>query len=154
NAGPDGPTLPKCSDRIDNDGDGLIDFPYDPGCTSPNEDSETDPCPGPGCPQCANGKDDDANGQTDYPHDPGCTSAADNDEFTHHPNACGQNLMIRDIPITGNEIVTLDMTSKSMVSSPCGGGAMSLAYAYEVHLTEPRVLVASTDDPLTSADTV
>ena len=33
---------PQCSDGIDNDGDGTIDFPADPGCTDPNDDDETD----------------------------------------------------------------------------------------------------------------
>ncbi|MCF7906409.1 peptidoglycan-binding protein [Patescibacteria group bacterium] len=30
----------KCSDGIDNDGDGLIDYPNDPGCSSLNDNSE------------------------------------------------------------------------------------------------------------------
>lgn len=32
---------PECSDGKDNDGDGKIDYPADPGCLSPNDDSET-----------------------------------------------------------------------------------------------------------------
>jgi hypothetical protein len=32
--------VPECEDGIDNDGDGLIDFPADPGCTSPTDNSE------------------------------------------------------------------------------------------------------------------
>lgn len=32
---------PQCSDGIDNDGDGLIDYPADPGCAFANDDSET-----------------------------------------------------------------------------------------------------------------
>lgn len=36
-----GPTGdPQCSDTIDNDGDGLIDYPLDPGCTSLLDNSE------------------------------------------------------------------------------------------------------------------
>jgi hypothetical protein len=35
--------LPACSDGIDNDGDGLIGFPNDPGCTGDNDTDETDP---------------------------------------------------------------------------------------------------------------
>jgi hypothetical protein len=31
-----------CSDTIDNDGDGLVDFPTDPGCNSANANSEVD----------------------------------------------------------------------------------------------------------------
>jgi hypothetical protein len=32
---------PQCSDGIDNDGDGLIDYPADPGCAFGNDDTET-----------------------------------------------------------------------------------------------------------------
>ncbi len=39
----DGGTQPtECSDGIDNDGDGRIDFPNDPGCTSSTDNSEGD----------------------------------------------------------------------------------------------------------------
>jgi hypothetical protein len=34
--------LPQCSDTIDNDGDGKIDFGPDPGCDSPQDDDERD----------------------------------------------------------------------------------------------------------------
>jgi parallel beta-helix repeat protein len=33
---------PQCSDGIDNDGDGKVDYPEDPGCTSPDDDDERD----------------------------------------------------------------------------------------------------------------
>ncbi len=36
-----------CSDGIDNDGDGKIDYPADPGCSSPTDNDETDPPPAP-----------------------------------------------------------------------------------------------------------
>jgi len=39
------PPVAQCSDGIDNDGDGLIDFPADPGCTDANDNDETDPLP-------------------------------------------------------------------------------------------------------------
>lgn len=32
--------IPDCEDGIDNDGDGLVDFPADPGCSSPQDTSE------------------------------------------------------------------------------------------------------------------
>ncbi len=31
---------PQCQDGIDNDGDTLIDYPADPGCTAPDDNSE------------------------------------------------------------------------------------------------------------------
>ena len=37
-----------CLDGIDNDADGKIDFPADPGCTSETDSDETDPSPGGG----------------------------------------------------------------------------------------------------------
>ncbi|MBI2096856.1 MAG: hypothetical protein HYT40_01730 [Candidatus Sungbacteria bacterium] len=33
---------PQCSDSIDNDGDGKIDYPADPGCVSPEDNNELD----------------------------------------------------------------------------------------------------------------
>ena len=35
------PPTPACADGIDNDGDTLVDFPQDPGCTSANDTTET-----------------------------------------------------------------------------------------------------------------
>ncbi|HSK00377.1 MAG TPA: hypothetical protein VK932_04010 [Kofleriaceae bacterium] len=71
---------PVCSDGLDDDGDGKIDFPADPGCTSPDDDTEDDVCStaptDPACPQCANGLDDDGDGLIDYPDDPTCVSAS------------------------------------------------------------------------------
>jgi hypothetical protein len=153
--GVDGPVLPKCMDGIDNDSDGKIDFPNDPGCPAANADSEDDDCPsGPQCPQCANGIDDDVNGQTDFPNDTGCTSAADNDESTPNPNACGAGLTIKQLPASGDDLATFDTTSTSNLTSPCIGDAGPPAFAYQVHVTKPTVIVASTDNPSTNADTI
>ena len=41
----DVPPVAQCNDGIDNDGDGLIDFPADPGCVSANDNDETDQSP-------------------------------------------------------------------------------------------------------------
>lgn len=70
---------PQCSDGIDNDGDGKTDHPADPGCTSPEDDDEKNPCPV--CkPQCSDGKDNDGDGLIDHPEDPGCSSPSDDTE--------------------------------------------------------------------------
>lgn len=37
--------MAQCEDSIDNDSDGLIDWPADPGCTNSADNSETDPLP-------------------------------------------------------------------------------------------------------------
>ncbi|SJM95404.1 glycoside hydrolase family 5 protein [Crenothrix polyspora] len=69
-----------CSDGLDNDKDGLADFPADKGCTSATDRDETDPLPPPSA-ACADGLDNDSDGLIDYPKDSGCTSATDNDEY-------------------------------------------------------------------------
>jgi hypothetical protein len=75
---------PVCNDTLDDDGDGKIDFPNDPGCTSPTDDTENDVCgttpTDPACPKCSNGLDDDLDGQTDFPADSNCVSASTNNE--------------------------------------------------------------------------
>jgi hypothetical protein len=70
----------QCGDGVDNDGDGLTDYPADPGCGSVNDNSEAD-----GTTQCSDGIDNDGDTLTDYPADPGCTSASDNDETDPPP---------------------------------------------------------------------
>lgn len=150
----DSPPAPQCSDGKDNDGDGKIDYPNDPGCTAPNQEDESDPCPGEGCPECSDGKDNDSNGTTDFPNDPGCSSAADNSESTANPAACGTNLMIMPLPATGNVSGTLDGTSTSMTPSPCGEENGAGAIAYQFRAEEAVTLVATTDQPGTTANTV
>jgi len=61
--------LPDCDDSLDNDGDGLLDFPDDPECYSAEDTSEmTD---------CQDGFDNDLDGQADYPNDPDCLGPQD-----------------------------------------------------------------------------
>ena len=45
----------ECADGIDNDGNGKIDYPDDPGCESDTDNTETSP-------QCADGVDNDGDG--------------------------------------------------------------------------------------------
>ena len=152
----DGSPAPQCDDNRDNDGDGMKDFPDDPGCFAKQADDESDDCPaGLGCPQCSNGVDDDGNGMTDFAGgDTGCESAADNSEFFNNAVACGASMKIKQLPADGIDRGTLEIGSASNIISPCGGGAGSFAVAYVVHLTEPKVSVATTDMPGTMADTV
>ncbi len=70
----------QCQDGIDNDNDGKVDFPADPGCGSASDDTENDVCPGAGCPACGDGADNDGDGAIDYPADSGCSSASDGSE--------------------------------------------------------------------------
>ena len=65
--------LPVCGDGLDNDGDGLVDFPADPGCSATNDRDETDV-------QCSDGIDNDGDGRIDFPDDPECSSPNDTTE--------------------------------------------------------------------------
>lgn len=60
-------TRDSCSDGLDDDGDGLADFPLDAGCTSASDDSEKDPSL-----PCDDGVDNDEDGLIDFPVDPQC----------------------------------------------------------------------------------
>jgi uncharacterized repeat protein (TIGR01451 family) len=63
-----------CSDGLDNDLDGLVDFPSDLGCTDPNDVDEGE------TPACADGIDNDLDGAIDFPDDLSCSSFVDGDE--------------------------------------------------------------------------
>ena len=60
-----------CSDQIDNDGDGAIDYPDDPGCRDPNGWTEE--------PACDDGFDNDGDGAIDLA-DLGCSDSWRQDE--------------------------------------------------------------------------
>ena len=65
---------PDCDDGLDDDGDGLTDYPADPGCSSPTDTSERELTLA-----CDNGLDDDGDGTIDL-GDAGCTDPADTSE--------------------------------------------------------------------------
>jgi hypothetical protein len=88
-----------CSDGIDNDGDGRVDYPQDPGCENALDPSEDDPA----APRaCSDGQDNDGDGRTDFDlndnglldaeDDPGCSSAADDTEENLALPECGDML--------------------------------------------------------------
>lgn len=75
------PAPAACGDAQDNDADGKVDFPNDPGCTGPVDADEADPppVPAPVRARCSDGVDNDGDGKVDG-GDPGCAAAADDDE--------------------------------------------------------------------------
>ena len=77
--------MPKCENGVDDDGDGKVDWPADPGCTDGADNDEYNSPPPPPRRQCSDGVDNDGDGKIDYPNDPGCTGTADNDEYNAPP---------------------------------------------------------------------
>lgn len=73
--------VPQCMNGRDDDGDGLTDYPADPGCTCAEDEDEYNEA----VPQCSNGIDDDGDELVDYPEDPGCVSPVDDNEFDVPP---------------------------------------------------------------------
>ncbi len=152
-----GSGLPDCDDDRDNDGDGKIDFPNDPGCLVPNQDSETDDCPsGPNCPECGDGQDNDFDGMIDFGGgDTNCTSAADNTELDISPNACGNGTSVLPLPANGMVSGTLGTGISNLMPVRCTGAVGTGTEAvYVITVAQRETLVASTDDPATTADTV
>ena len=78
---------PACSNGVDDDGDGLVDYPADPGCSSPMDTSEHDPAL-----PCDDGIDNDGDGLIDYKADgsgdPGCPFPA----FSTESPACDDGI--------------------------------------------------------------
>lgn len=85
------PAIPQCSNApIDDDNDGLVDFPADPGCSNSADNSELDTV---NTTQCNDGFDNDFDvglprGGIDFPNDAGCLSATDNDEVEYVVSLC------------------------------------------------------------------
>lgn len=87
-------TPAQCADGADNDNDGKIDYPADPGCASASDDNEVDEPP---APQCSDNLDNDGDGKIDMA-DPGCASVTDNDETDPPPTTA--NLFVS---VNGND---------------------------------------------------
>ena len=66
--------VPQCSDGIDNDADGAVDYPADAACSSADDNDENDFKT-----QCQDGIDNDGDGVSDL-LDPGCANNQDNNE--------------------------------------------------------------------------
>jgi hypothetical protein len=69
-----------CSDGIDNDGDGLADYPDDLGCDQLSDLSERSDAF-----VCDDGVDNDGDGRIDFPMDPDCTSSIGDTEESDEP---------------------------------------------------------------------
>jgi hypothetical protein len=84
--GPNKP--PQCSNEIDDDGMGDIDFGRDPDCSSPQDDDESGNNP----PECSDGQNNDDDPYTDYPADPGCEDRNDDDETDNDNPECSDGV--------------------------------------------------------------
>jgi hypothetical protein len=116
----------ECSDGIDNNGDGLVDYPADPGCTSLYDGTEDTVCPGANCPQCDDGIDNDGDGLVDWPADPACRAASSTSE------SCAASEGI--IPITAASVTGTTAGAVDDQTPTCGtaGSAPDLTYSLTI----------------------
>ncbi len=139
--------LAQCLNSVDDDEDGRIDFPSDPGCERPEDRDETDPEV---APLCSDGEDNDGDGVIDFPLDGGCSSAADQDEV----DLCGQGLRISNYPVGDPFIITdTNLGGSNQFGGSCGGAGLNervFAYA-NPHNARLRV---SVDYPETVNNTI
>jgi large repetitive protein len=134
-----------CADGVDNNGDGKIDFPNDPGCTAPSDPMEDTVCPGPLCPACSDGDDNDGDGQIDYPMDTGCKSAGGTNEV------CGASEPIPDLTTA----VTMGTTVGAANDyDPTCNSATGLAPDITYRLDIPRMATFNVVGTTTSGNTV
>lgn len=152
-----GSGLPDCNDGRDNDSDGFTDYPTDPGCLTPLQDNEMDDCPsGPNCPECGDGMDNDFDNQTDFAGgDTDCDSASDDSELDIQPNACGNGTSVQPLPASGMVQGTLGTGISNLMPVQCPGAVgTGTEAAYIITVAEAETIVATTDDPATTVDTV
>ena len=85
---------PQCSDGVDNDSDGWIDFGGangDPGRANTTDNDESPQNPR----ECNDGVDNDSDGWVDFGGgnaDPGCADSNDNDESPQNPRECNDGV--------------------------------------------------------------
>ena len=107
--------LAQCLNGVDDDEDGRIDYPFDPGCDLPDDRDETSEGPPP---VCSNDEDDDDDGAVDYPLDVGCLSAAGDSE----EDLCAGGATVREY-FYGQDFVLGDTAEQGESNSggSCGG---------------------------------
>jgi hypothetical protein len=106
--------LAECLNGIDDNGDGTVDYPEDPGCESPIDRSEElvgDP------PACSNGMDDDGDMLTDFPADRGCVSAGADDEV----DRCGQGVRFEEVFFGVTRLRGNTAEGTTAAGGSCGG---------------------------------
>lgn len=82
---------PDCNDGIDNDGDGLVDWPLDPGCQTQDSVRED--------PACQNGLDDDNDGKVDF--DGGTSANQGTPVAAPDPHCADKPYRIKETPPSG-----------------------------------------------------
>lgn len=144
-------TQPQCSDGIDNDNDGDIDYPADSDCSGGGDAREGATA------QCADGIDNDGDGLIDL-SDGGCSGIGDNNETNEPDAAVLPQVDIFTIPAVplvrkGTE-VTVVWTATNVNSCVVSGPSISKAYSSESVSDQSDVEIEARSVYTISCDTV
>jgi hypothetical protein len=138
-----------CNDGLDDDADGKIDYPNDPGCTTGEDDTEGDTCPGAGCPQCGDGADNDTDGKIDFPMDFGCGAASGSTEVfcTGEPDVAAQPI---SMPATTGDLAA----AAANYTQSCSTNTAGKDAAFALQLPVPVATLVVDTEGSTMLDTV
>ena len=136
----------ECLNGVDDDGNGRVDYPSDPGCDEAQDRDETAPADPPAC---ANDEDDDGDGAVDYPLDFGCISAAGNSEV----DRCGQGVRFQEFPADRDFVLGDTSMGTNEMSGSCGGRNQKEIIFHYSNPFNAR-LTFSTNHPETTVPTV
>lgn len=102
----------QCNDGADNDGDGVVDYPADAGCSSATDDDETNGGGGgPGGnpqPQCSDNKDNDNDGLVDR-FDHACHSDGDPNNFLSYVPSINDENSRPTVTLTGGTPIIIQV---------------------------------------------
>jgi predicted RNA-binding Zn-ribbon protein involved in translation (DUF1610 family) len=150
--------IAQCADGVDNDNDGKIDYPHDPGCTAPEDDDEADDsCPVTAghtqgnsmyaCPQCGNGIDDDADGLIDFDPPAGvmadwaCHSAA----WPSEQKMCGSVVISNQFDANGHAAGSTATGANNFAPTPaCAFEALAPDQVFHYRVDQPTRSVTAT----------
>ncbi|MEE2645539.1 MAG: hypothetical protein VYD19_11455, partial [Myxococcota bacterium] len=128
---------PACQNGLDDDLDGLTDYPEEPGCLDRLDDDEGDPdAP----PVCADREDNDGDGLIDFPEDIGCEAASAGSEV----DVCGQGVPVRPWSWRASGVSGSTVEGSREHSGSCGAsGGPERIYRYENRYNASLTFTAS-----------
>ncbi|MSP74221.1 MAG: hypothetical protein EXR76_18975 [Myxococcales bacterium] len=118
-----------CRNLIDDDFDAATDLD-DPGCESPNDDTEQDPN---SPPECSDRVDNDGDMATDYPADPECTAAGVDREAP----SCHLPVGLIDVGEGGGDFMVNMTTAEPSLIEPTCIGATLTERVFQLRVSRP-----------------
>lgn len=140
-------TQPQCSDGIDNDNDGDVDYPADSDCSGSGDIREG------AVTQCSDGIDNDGDGLTDLA-DRGCSSIGDNNEEDDPADINPQvDISVSTTLVRKGADVTVSWTASDVNSCTVNGPGVLQSYSTESVSDQTEVEIESRSTYTITCDT-